>query len=157
VLATYPVVAGMPGSDQLLDVVFVTVVLFTLLQGPTLPVVARRLQLAPPDVARELHIEAAPLDRLDAELLTFTVPAASRLHGVAIFELRLPSPTVVSLIIREEQAFVPTRETTLVQDDELLVVTTTPLRGATERRLRAISRRGRLARWFGEQGDPAPT
>jgi cell volume regulation protein A len=157
VLATYPVVAGVPGSDQLLDVVFVTVVIFTLLQGPTLSVVARRLRLTRSDVPRELTIEAAPLDRLDAELLTLAVPPGSRLHGVTVFELRLPSPTVVSLIIRDEQAFVPNRETTLVQGDELLIVTTTPVREATERRLRAISRRGRLARWFGERGDPAPT
>jgi cell volume regulation protein A len=157
VLATYPVVAGVPGSDQLLDVVFVTVVLFTLLQGPTLPAVARRLRLTGFDTARELQIEAAPLDRLDAELLTLTIPSGSRLHAVSVFELRLPAPTVVSLIIRDGRAFVPDRATPLARGDELLIVTTTPVREATECRLRAVSRKGRLARWFGERGDALPT
>jgi cell volume regulation protein A len=39
----------------------------------------------------------------------------------------------------------------------VLIVATTANREATERRLRAVSRRGRLARWFGEHGDPDPT
>lgn len=154
VLATFPVVAGVPGSERILDIVFVGVVVFTLVQGPALPAVARLLGLAPTGSARELTVEAAPLDRLDAELLTLAVPWASRLHGTAVFELRLPAPTVVSLIIRAGQAVVPERETRLRAGDELLVVTTTGTREPTERRLRAVSRRGHLAHWFGEYGDP---
>jgi cell volume regulation protein A len=132
-------------------------VAFTLLQGPTLPAVARRLRLTPTSTVAELQVEAAPLDRLDAELLTLTIPSSSRLHGVTVFELRLPTPTVVSLIIRRGRAFVPDRETVLERGDELVIVTTTSVRDATERRLRAVSRRGRLARWFGERGDPVPS
>jgi potassium/hydrogen antiporter len=90
VLATMPVVTGVPGSDQLLDIVFAAVVLFTLVQGPSLPVLARLLGLSSPNLARELTVEAAPLDTLDAELLTLTVPPDSRLRGVALHELRLP-------------------------------------------------------------------
>ena len=75
VLATYPIVAGVPGSEQILDIVFVAVVVFTLLQGPTLPAAARALRLVPPDTTRELLVEAAPLDRLNAELLDTHRPA----------------------------------------------------------------------------------
>lgn len=156
VLATFPIVAGLPRSEQVLDIVFIAVVVFTLVQGPTLPALARGLRLIPDAAARDLVVEAAPLDRLNAELLTLAVPAGSRLHGVTVFELRLPTPTVVSLIIRSGSTFVPDRETRLVVGDELLVVTSRSTRDATERRLRAVSRRGRLARWFGELGDPEP-
>ena len=38
--------------------------------------------------------------------------------------------------------------------DELLIVTTTKTRAAAERRLRAVSRRGKLAYWFDEYGEP---
>ena len=102
-------------------------------------------------------VAAAPLHPRDAELLTLMIPSDSRLHGVTVFELRLPAPTVVSLMIRRGRAFVPDRETILMRGDELLIVTTTSEREATERRLRAVSRRGRLARWFGERGDPVPS
>ncbi|HXV93900.1 MAG TPA: potassium/proton antiporter [Pseudonocardia sp.] len=156
VLATLPVVAGVPGSDQVLDIVFVAVVVFTLVQGPSLPPLARVLGLSSPDTARELAVEAAPLDTLDADLLTLTVPSESRLRGVAVYELRLPDTAVVTLIVRRGTAFVPGPETRLAADDEVLIVTASGTRDSTERRLRAVSRRGKLARWFGEKGDPEP-
>jgi potassium/hydrogen antiporter len=37
-------------------------------------------------------------------------------------------------------------------DDRLLVVAAAGVRDRTERRLRAVSRGGRLAGWFGEHG-----
>ena len=49
-----------------------------------------------------------------AELLTTTVAAGSRLHSVSITELRLPDPSVISLIIREGRTFVPSAETQLM-------------------------------------------
>jgi cell volume regulation protein A len=156
VLATIPIVTGLPGSDAVLDIVFVAVVVFTLLQGPSLPRLARLLRLSYPHAAHELAVEAAPLDTLDAVLLTLTVPGRSRLPGVALFELRLPRLAVVTLIVRHGQTFVPQRDTRLVAGDEVLIVTPTVAREATERRLRAVSRRGKLAYWFGERGNPEP-
>jgi cell volume regulation protein A len=86
--------------------------------------------------------------------LTVTVAPKSRLHTVSIIELRLPEPSVVTLIIRGERTFVPDADTQLYAGDELLVVTTRTRRSATERRLRAVSRRGPLAHWFDEYGAP---
>jgi cell volume regulation protein A len=40
--------------------------------------------------------------------------------------------------------------------DSLLIVATAAVRDAAERRLRAVSRRGRLARWLGESGKVEP-
>ncbi|WP_082310745.1 potassium/proton antiporter [Nonomuraea sp. SBT364] len=156
VLATFPIVAGVPGSGHLLNIVFVLVVVFTLIQGPALPALARVLGVTQPDQAREVDIESAPLDVLDAELLTLTVPAGSRLHGVEIGELRLPAPAVISLVIRDRATFVPAPETRLREGDELLIVATAASREPAERRLRAVGRRGRLARWHGEPGHPDP-
>ncbi|MGN9781685.1 potassium/proton antiporter [Nonomuraea sp. ZG12] len=156
VLATFPIVAGVPGSGHLLNIVFVLVVVFTLIQGPALPPLARALGVIQPDQAREVDIESAPLDVLDAELLTLTVPAGSRLHGVEVAELRLPAPAVISLVIRDRATFVPAPETGLREGDTLLIVATGATREAAERRLRAVGRQGRLARWYGEQGGPDP-
>jgi len=154
VLATFPIVRNVPGSDRLLNIVFVLVVVFTLLQGRSLAPLARALGLVPREVTREILVESAPLDVLDAELLTITVAPTSRLHAVSIIELRLPKPSVVTLIIRGGRTFVPTEDTQLQAGDELLIVTTRTRREDTERRLRAVSRRGPLAHWFDEYGDP---
>ncbi|MFJ5557886.1 potassium/proton antiporter [Streptomyces sp. NPDC093250] len=154
VLTTFPIVAGIDGARDVLNIVFVLVVLFTLIQGPALPTVARRLGLVRSGALRELQVETAPLDVLDADLLTVTIPEGSRLQGVAVFELRLPPPTVVTLIVREGTTLVPDPDTVLRAGDELLLITTPLTREATERRLRAIGRLGKLARWLDEQGSP---
>ncbi|MFG3437489.1 potassium/proton antiporter [Nonomuraea sp. NPDC047897] len=154
VLATYPIVAAVPGSGQLLNIVFVLVVIFTLVQGPTLPALARLLHVTQPGQTREASIEAAPLDTLDADLLTLTIPPGSRLHGVEVFELRLPAPANVTLIIRDGDTVVPQPDTRLREGDDVLVVATSATRAHVERRLRAVGRQGRLAHWYGERGDP---
>jgi cell volume regulation protein A len=154
VLATYPIVTGVPGSYRLLNIVFVLVVVFTLVQGPSLKPIAHWLGLIRRDITRELQVESAPLDVLDAELLTLTVLPHSRLHNVTVLELRLPDPSVITLIIRKGNTFVPQPDTRLEAGDELLIVSTSTTREATERRLRAVSRRGKLAYWFDEYGEP---
>jgi len=154
VLATFPIVAGVPDSSRLLNIVFMLVVVFTLVQGPSLRPIAHWLGLISREATREIQVEAAPLDVLDAELLTMTVQAPSRLHNVTILELRLPDPTVITLIIRDGHTFVPLPETRIETGDELLIVTTSRTRAAAESRLRAVSRRGKLAYWFDEYGEP---
>lgn len=153
VLATFPIVEGVPNSYRLLNVVFVLVVVFTLVQGPSLRPVAHLLGLITREATREIQVEAAPLDVLDAELLTMKVQPGSRLRNVTILELRLPDPAVVTLIIRQGHTFVPLPDTRIESDDELMIVTTSKTRALTESRLRAVSRRGKLAYWFDEYGD----
>ncbi|MCL7456381.1 potassium/proton antiporter [Micromonospora echinofusca] len=154
VLATIPVVAGVAGSDQLFNIVFVLVVVFTILQAPALPWLARRLHLSPASVGPELQVESAPLDAIAADLLHLTIDDTSRMRGVYIRELRLPPPAAVTLIVRDGTAFVPDPDTRLRAHDQLLVVTTPLVRDAAERRLRAVARAGRLATWHGETGNP---
>jgi potassium/hydrogen antiporter len=62
-------------------------------------------------------------------------------------ELRLPKDTVVSLIIRDERPFYPDLRERIKVGDELLIVTPEDQRENTEERLRAVGKRGRLARW----------
>ncbi|RJK97843.1 potassium/proton antiporter [Vallicoccus soli] len=150
VLATVPVVEGVERSQLVFDVVFVLVVAFTLVQGPTLPAVARALRLrGDPEEARELDVDASPLTHLGADLLTVTIPEGSRLNGVQVFELRLPAGCAVTLVVRGGTAVVPDRRTILRHGDELLVVATSGDREEAERRLRAVSLHGRLADWHG--------
>src|SRR3712207_8651478 len=86
VLATFPLTAHVPGATFIFDTVFVLVVVFTLVQGWSLPWVARRLGIASPLTPREVVVESAPLDELDAALVQMTVPTGSRLHGVYLPE-----------------------------------------------------------------------
>ena len=149
VLATVPLSVGVPSATYLFDVVLVFVVVFTCLQGPTLPFVGRRLGLINDETASEVEVEVAPLDKISADLLQVRIPPGSRLSGIEIAELRLPKDTVVSLIIRDATPFTPSARDRIKVGDELLVVTPTAQRDNTEERLRSLGRGGRLARWRG--------
>nr|WP_277605338.1 potassium/proton antiporter [Glycomyces sp. L485] len=152
VLATIPQSERLPGGQALWDIVFILVVAFTLLQGPTLPWVARRLGLSSPEVVQEVEIETAPLDAVDGEVLTITIPKRSGLAGLRLFELRLPEGSAIAGVVREKRLFVPEMSDRLRSSDQLIVVTSPRLREATEQRLTALTRAGRLARWLGESG-----
>jgi cell volume regulation protein A len=152
VLATIPMNARLPGATRLFDIVFIIVAVNTLLQGPTLPWAARRLKVITPAQPLDVDVEAAPLEALHADLLQAEIPPGSRLHGVEIFELRLPAQASVALIVRGDKGFVPAPTTTLQAGDRLLIVASAAVRDQTERRLRAVSRAGKLAGWFGEYG-----
>ncbi|MBD8871194.1 potassium/proton antiporter [Nocardioides donggukensis] len=155
VFTTIPLSEGVAGAAKLFDIVFVMVVIYTVLTGPTLPSVARLLRVARRSEPRDLDVEAAPLDRVAADLLQVTISPVSRMHGVEVGELRLPAGASVALVIRNTETLVPERRTVLRRGDELLVVTPRRVRLKTEERLRQVSRGGRLAQWLGT--DPEPT
>jgi cell volume regulation protein A len=151
ILATIPMVEGVAGSHRIFNIVFVLVVVYTLVQGPTLPWLARKLHLGEDAEAADLGIESAPLERLRGHLLSFSIPGDSRMHGVEVGELRLPPGAAVTLVVRGGQSLVPLPTTVLQRGDELLVVATDPVRDAAERRLRAVGHGGKLAGWLGTE------
>ncbi|WP_443059966.1 potassium/proton antiporter [Streptomyces sp. NBC_00467] len=151
IIATIPMVAAVEGSDRIFNIVFVLVVVYTLIQGPTLPWLAKWLKLGSTDAA-DLGVESAPLERLRGHLLSVSIPDESKMHGVEVAELRLPAGSAVTLVVREGKSFVPLPSTVLRRRDELLVVATDPVRDAAERRLRAVGQGGKLAGWLGTGG-----
>ena len=154
VFTTIPLAEGVAGAERLFDIVFLLVVVYTVLTGPTLPFAARLLGVAQRFEPRDLDVEAAPLERIDADLLQIRISKESLMHGVEVGELRLPRGASVSLVIRDGETMVPERRTVLRRGDELLVVTPRKVRVDTERRLRQVSRGGRLAQWLGTDDAP---
>lgn len=141
------VLATVPADDDVFNLVFVLVVVFTIVQAPALPAIARRLRVVDEASAQALDIESSPLTRLDADLLQVHVPSGSRLAGVEVFELSLPEGAAVTLVVRGGEAFVPTPSTPLQVGDDLILVATDRVRATVERRLRAVSIGGRLVGW----------
>ncbi|RAS61618.1 potassium/proton antiporter (CPA1 family) [Lentzea atacamensis] len=153
VFALIPLIQGVEGARELVDAVFVLVIVLTVVQGTTLPFLARRLGLVRAGEPQEVQVDSSPLDELSAELLQVHIQRGSKLHGVYMSELRLPIGATVSLVVRAGKSFTPQPTTRLQTDDQLLIVTTEEARDAAERRIRAVDRAGRYARWKGETGD----
>ena len=155
VVATVPITYGL-ATEWMFDLVFVLVVALTLIQAPTLPWVARRLKVTESYQSLSLGVELVPLEEMDADLLLVTVGPGSRIAGVEVGELRLPTGSNVTLIIRDKAGFVPTPATSILRGDELLIVTTTRARDEAERRVRAVSEEGRLAGWAAKRWQRRP-
>ncbi|ATE56682.1 potassium/proton antiporter [Actinosynnema pretiosum] len=153
VFALLPLVQGVEGAQVLVDVVFVLVVILTIVQGSTLPWMARKLGLVKTGEAEEVQVDSSALDELGAELLQVRIQVGSKLHGVYLSELRLPPGAMVSLVVRAEEGFTPQATTRLQEGDQLLVVSTEAARDAAETRIREVDKGGRYARWKGN----APT
>jgi cell volume regulation protein A len=147
VLATIVLAEGVDGAPELFAIVFVVSVILTVIQAPTLPWVATKLDVGETQ-PRDADVESAPMDRLDADLIQLHVPSGSKLHGVEVGELRLPTGVSVGLIIRGHRSFVPEDSAVLKHGDDVLIVAPRHLRAATEKRIRAVGRHGRLARWI---------
>lgn len=101
----------------------------------------------------KVSIGFASLDRLDAVLLRFEVEPGSRLAGVEIGELRLPSGSNVAIVTRGKQVMVPEARSVLRTGDHVLVVAALGQVSQVEERLRSVSRYGRLAGWLQHTDD----
>jgi monovalent cation:H+ antiporter-2, CPA2 family len=103
-------------------------------------------------VPLELDRGTSSLHELGTDLLQVRVLPGSRLHGVYLNELRLPPGATAGLVSRDGCTFAVAPETRLQTHDVLLVFTDPRQRQATEQRILAVHRSGRLASWLGDTG-----
>ena len=123
VLAIFPLIAGLPGARMLFNLVFFIVLTSALLQGWSVPIVARLLKVDAPLKPKQRHpIEFAPTEGINADLVDFIVPYDSTVVGRSIVELGLPQDTLVVLIGRDDEYIVPSGGTILREGDTLLVL-----------------------------------
>ncbi|WP_019413583.1 potassium/proton antiporter [Paenisporosarcina sp. TG20] len=79
VLATFPMIAGIDNSTLYFNIVFFIVLSSTLLQGSTIPLVAKLLGLNGPPVPKRIHsLELVSMDRANAEMLEFEVSESEK-------------------------------------------------------------------------------
>src|SRR5690606_6095377 len=114
VLATYPLVEGVPGGRRIFAVVFFIVLVSVLVQGTSIPLVARRLRAEGPLERRRAHPVEAP-DALEGsmELHELPVPAGWAAVGRRLVDLQLPPGALVVLIGRGDEFTVPQGSTAL--------------------------------------------
>lgn len=120
ILATFPLLAGLPEAQLIFDVVFFVVLTSVLIQGTTIPLVARWLRLAaPPPESVTLSLR----EHISEHLLEIELPANSAAAGKRIIDLRLPPQTLLVLIARDGHHIVPTGSTELRAGDQVLLTT----------------------------------
>jgi len=123
ILATFALLAKVPGAEAIFNIVFFIVLTSVMLQGTTIPWVARLLHVdAPPSVKRRYPIEYEQITPGDTDLIEMVVPYHSNAVGKALFELNLPSDALVTLVCRNEKFIVAGGKTVLEEGDVILVL-----------------------------------
>lgn len=123
VLATFPLLAGISQANTLFNMVFFVVLTSVLVQGPSIPLVARWLGVdAPAATRRGYPIEANPAGGFRRRLRELPVPPKSKMVGKRIVELGLPAEFLVILIDRDNSFIIPSGGTAIRAGDKLLVI-----------------------------------
>jgi len=123
ILATFPLLAGVPNADSLFNVVFFIVLTSALFQGWSIPVVARWLGVeAPLEKRTPSPLEFEAPKGADTDLVDFIIPFQSAHAGKPIVELGMPEDTLITLVIRNDKFLVPSGGTVLEPGDTVMVL-----------------------------------
>ncbi|MCK9306141.1 MAG: potassium/proton antiporter [Methanoculleus sp.] len=136
ILATYPLVAGVPNAEMIFNIVFFIVLVSALVHGTSIPSVARWLGLAVPlEETRKLSREFEVDPDTPSELLELVIPPDAPSVGKQVVDLGLPKGALIILMQKGEERFVPGGSTVIEAGDTLLLLTTDDLADTVRARL----------------------
>ncbi len=122
ILATFPVLARIPGADRIFAIVFFIVVVSSIIPGSSIRYITRRLQLETAD--RPLPpavLEINSSHRLNGELASFYIEAPAAVSGAKLSEIDFPAGAAVMLVVRDQELIAAKGGTTLQPGDHVYV------------------------------------
>lgn len=122
ILATFPVLAGVPNAAYVFNVVFFIVVVSALVPGGTVRYVTRWLRLesrTPP--APQAVLEISSMQQLNGEMASFFISAASAVANTAVMDVPFPPGSHLMLIVRGRELVAPRGDVQLLPGDHVYV------------------------------------
>lgn len=118
ILATFPVLAGVPGAERVFNVVFFIVVVSSIVPGATVRTVTRRFGLNVPDEPTPAAVlEINSMTPLSGELVSYYVTDRLAVCGAALSEIEFPPGASVVLVVRGNELLAPRGHTRLQAGD----------------------------------------
>ncbi|HLW31813.1 MAG TPA: potassium/proton antiporter [Aequorivita sp.] len=117
--------ADFPHSRLIFNIVFFCTLVSLIVQGTSLPMVAKWLGLiAEPDQTKELQdFDVEFSDEIKSIISEIKVSEKALMNGNYLMDLKLPEKTIVVMVKRDGKYFVPNGKTSLYKEDMLLVIT----------------------------------
>lgn len=123
ILGSYVLVSQIPKAKEIFNLVFFVTFLSVLLQGTTVPLIAKWLKVNLPFREKfKFPIEFSPTQDLRSKLIEIQVQKRSSACGKSLVQLNLPRNSLIVLIEREGEVLVPRGDTYLYEKDSLLVL-----------------------------------
>lgn len=123
VFATYPLLQGVEKSAMIFNIVFFIVLASVILQGTTIPIVAKWLYLFKPIKFKTRYpLELEMSDNFKNDLFEIEINENSNAIGRQIFQLKFPKTSLIVLINRNDKYITPSGTTTILQGDKLLIM-----------------------------------
>ena len=124
IFATYPWIAGIPHANTIFNIVFFITIVSLLVQGTTIPAVARFLRLAQPESSGK---KASPFgidfpQELSSAITDVVVTKESLRNGNLLKSIELPDNTLVIMVKRKERFFIPRGNSIINEKDHLLLI-----------------------------------
>ncbi len=120
IFATYPIVEGVEGGDIIFNVVFVVTLLSLAIQGTTVSGMANLLGLAYEEKERLFKVGVP--DDIKSNFSEIEITDSLMHYGSTLRDIDIPDNTLVVMISRNGDYFVPRGNTELAVGDRLLVV-----------------------------------
>ena len=122
IFATYPLMsAEIPNARMIFNIVFFVTIVSLLVQGTTVSAMARWLGLVGKSEEKEIFNVALP-DEIKSAMSEIELTDEALSGGNKLMNLSLPDNTLVVMVKRREQYFVPKGHTHLQSGDRLLVI-----------------------------------
>lgn len=122
IFATYPVIAQIPGSNQLFNIVFFITLLSLIVQGMTISKVARWLKLDLPEAKEGNEFGVELPEEIDTHLNDITLTDEMLSGGNRLADMNIPKGTLVMLIKRGNEFIIPNGQIELHTGDKLLLI-----------------------------------
>lgn len=123
VFATYPMLAGVHYADTIFNLVFFISVSSVVLQGSTLPIVARWLHVSVPgSIKRNFPLDIELKEDIKSELVELDIPPNAPIVGKAVVQIGMPKGSIIVLIHRNDKYITANGETVIEANDHLLVM-----------------------------------
>jgi len=124
IFAIMPLAEGIEGARWIFNIVFVITIVSLLVQGTSLPLVAKWLKLAdkPSKFKAFEDFDVEFSEEIKSAMTEIEISEETLKYGKNLLEMPLPDKTLVVMVKRDEQYFVPTGQTALYAGDKLLVI-----------------------------------
>jgi potassium/hydrogen antiporter len=125
IFAIYPLVENVPHAKLIFNIVFFCTLISLIVQGTSLPLIARWLNLAekPRQIKKIRNFDVDFSDDIKSVMTEIEITAKILEKGNRLMDLSFPDNTLAVMVNREGNYFVPTGQTILKEKDKILIIT----------------------------------